>query len=109
MAKKEKVAKEQARMEAKPPEEVKKVADVKKVIEVKKVAEVKKAPIVKKVPKEKTVKVEAGFKKLSQVEGQSRRARHLHSLLDDLIKNREDVLDTIMLPENPVNTTLEKR
>ncbi len=115
MAKKEKVPKERRAVEVSAVEDVKKIAEVKKVTEVaevknveaKNVTEIEKAEAIKKVSKEKIVKKEVSVKKTTRADGQSRRARHLHSLLDDLMKNREAVLDTIMLPENPVNTTLD--
>jgi RNA polymerase sigma-70 factor (ECF subfamily) len=111
MAKKGIVAKRQTRIEAKPVKEIKKVAEVteSKKVEVKKVVEIKKTAEIKKVPKEKIVKAEASIKKPTRADGQSRRARHLHSLLDDLMKNREAVLETLLLPENPANTTLDQR
>jgi RNA polymerase sigma factor (sigma-70 family) len=65
------------------------------------------APEFKKIPKEKTVKPEASIKKATRIEGKSRRAMKLHSILDDLINNQEDVLEIPTQPDHTANTTLD--
>ena len=71
-------------------------------------SERKKLPELKKVPTEKAAKAEPAVKKATKAEGASRRAMKLHSLLDDLMKNRENVLDTLTIPDRPANTNLDQ-
>jgi RNA polymerase sigma-70 factor (ECF subfamily) len=62
------------------------------------------ATTIDKVPKERP---EQAIKKTTRAEGQSRRAMKLHSILDDLMKNRQDVLNTPVPNPNPANQTLD--
>ena len=95
----------------KPPIAIK-AAEIKKLPEEKKVPKTKKAPNVKKAPKEKVLKeavIEeaSSIKKETFAEGKSLRSRKLHSLLDDLIKNRQDVLNIPTIPDQSTNTTID--
>ena len=72
-------------------------------------AETNTLPKVKKTPKEKVAKAEPTVKKSTKAEGISRRAMKLHSLLDDLMKNRENVLNKLTIPDSPPNTTLDQQ
>jgi hypothetical protein len=101
-----------AEEEKKPPAAIK-PAEIKKLPEVKKVLNTKKAPNAKKAPKEKVLK-EAVIKEASSIkketfaEGKSLRSRKLHSLLDDLIKSRQDVLNIPTMPDQSTNTIIDK-
>jgi RNA polymerase sigma factor (sigma-70 family) len=72
-------------------------------------AETNTLPKVKKAPKEKAAKAEPTVKKSTKAEGISRRAMKLHSILDDLMKNRENVLDKLTIPYSPTNTNLDQQ
>jgi RNA polymerase sigma factor (sigma-70 family) len=74
------------------------------------ISENNKLPVISKVSKEKA---EPAIKKPTKAEGASRRAMKLHSILDDLMKNRENVLDKnvldkLTIPDSPANTTLDQ-
>ena len=99
--------------EKKLPEPVK-ATEIKKLPEVKKLPKTTKVPIVKKAPKEKVIqeaskikKEPSSIKKQTFAEGKSLRSRQLHSLLDDLIKSRQDVLNTTTMPDQSTNTTID--
>ncbi len=53
--------------------------------------------------------LEPSGKKPTNAERKSRRAMKLHSILDDLMKNRLDVLDTPATPNRSANTTLDNQ
>jgi RNA polymerase sigma-70 factor (ECF subfamily) len=111
-SKKDGVVKPPKPIEVKAVEDEKKVPEPIKVTEIKKTPKIKKAPNVKKAPKEKVLK-EAVIKEASSIkketfaEGKSLRSRQMHALLDDLIKNRQDVLDTSTLPDHSTNSTID--
>ena len=88
----------------KPVESVKILAETTKAPAIKKVPKAKKPPK-EKIPKEKAVKPEVDAKISKRAEGKSRRAMKLHFILDDLMKNRQDVLDTPALINESENST----
>jgi hypothetical protein len=113
-SKKGEVVKPPQPIDVKAVQEDKKLSETVEVLEIKKLPKIKKVPIVKKAPKEivrkeasKTKKEPSSMKKETFAEGKSLRSRQLHSLLDDLIKSRQDVLNTTTMPDQSTNTTID--
>ncbi len=100
-------------IEVKPIEEVIKIPEaikipeIKKAPKLKKVTEIKTPKDVKSVPKEKVVKVSVAPNVANRAEGRLLRSNKLHALLDDLMKNRQDVLEKPAPRENVAHTTLD--
>jgi RNA polymerase sigma-70 factor (ECF subfamily) len=120
ISKKSEVVTQSETIEVKAVEEEKKVpepikaAETQKIPQAKKVTPVKKAAKIQKAPKEKVIKETSGIKKETptikrgtHAEGKSLRSRKLHSLLDDLIKSRQDVLNTTSISDQPTSSTIE--
>jgi RNA polymerase sigma-70 factor, ECF subfamily len=88
-----------------------KIPKIKKEPKLKKVTEaseeIKTQEELKKAPKEKVIRPKAADGIAKRAVGRPSRSSKFHSLLDDLMKNRQDVLDISTPAENPANTTLE--